>query len=56
MADLTSDSKQSNESADLLLTCHPSPSHITFEFRSSEVMHLLLDLDPYGCGHVVDEF
>ena len=36
------------ESVDLLVTCHPSPSLITFAFRSSEVKHLLLDLDPYG--------
>ena len=42
------DSKQSNESVDLLVTCHPSPSLITFAFRSSEVKRLLLDLDPYG--------
>ena len=25
-----------------------SPSFTTFVFRSSEVRHLLLDLDPYG--------
>ena len=30
------------------VTCHPSPSLITFAFRSSEVKRLLLDLDPYG--------
>ena len=42
------DSKQSRESVDLLVTCHPSPSLITFAFRSSEVKHLLLDLDLYG--------
>ena len=50
-ADLLSDhfdSKQSRESVDLLVTCHPSPSLITFAFRSSEVKHLLLDLDPYS--------
>ena len=50
-ADLLSDhldSKQSREAVDLLLTCHPSPSRTTFAFRSSEVRHLLLDLDPYG--------
>ena len=50
-ADLQSDhfdSKQSRESDDLLVTCHPSPSLITFAFRSSEVKRLLLDLDPYG--------
>ena len=37
-ADLLSDhfdSKQSRESVDLLVTCHPSPSLITFAFRSS---------------------
>ena len=50
-ADLLSDhfdSKQSRESVDLLVTCHPSPSLTTFAFRSSEVKRLLLDLDPYG--------
>ena len=39
-ADLQSDhfdSKQSRESVDLLLTCHPSPSLVTFAFRFSEV-------------------
>ena len=46
-ADLFSDyfdGKQSRES----LTCHPSPRLTTFAFRSSEVRHILLDLDPYG--------
>ena len=50
-ADLLSDhfeSKQSREVIDLPLTCHPSPSLTTFAYRSSEVMRLLLDLDPYG--------
>ena len=50
-ADLLSDhfdSKQSRETADLPLTCHPSPSLTTSAFRSSEVRRLLLDLDPYG--------
>ena len=50
-ADLLSDyfdSKQSRESVDLLVTCHTSPSLITFAFRSSEVKRLLLGLDPYG--------
>ena len=42
------DSKQSREAVDLPLTCHPSPSLTTFAFRSSEVMHLLLDLDLYS--------
>ena len=42
------DSKQSRESVDLLVTCQPSPSSITFAFRSSEDKRLLLDLDPYG--------
>ena len=42
------DSKQSREAVDLLLTCHQSPNLTTFVFRSSEVRHLLLDLDPYG--------
>ena len=50
-ADLLSDyfdSKLSREAVDLPLTCHPSPSLTTFAFRSSEVMLLLLDLDPDG--------
>ena len=50
-ADLLSvslDSKQSREAVDLQLTCHPSPSLTTFAFRTSEVRHLLLDLDPYS--------
>ena len=42
------DSKQSRESVDLPLTCHRSPSLVTFAFRSSEVRRLLLDLDPCG--------
>ena len=42
------DSKQSREAVDLLLTCHPSPSLITYGFRWREVRRLLLDLDPYG--------
>ena len=42
------DSKQSRGPVDLPLTCHPSPSFTTFAFRSSEVMRLLSDLDPYG--------
>ena len=48
-ADLLSDhfnSKQSRESVELLVTCHPSPCLITFAFRPSEVKCLLLDLDP----------
>ena len=50
-ADLLSDhfnSKQSRETVDLPLTCHPSPSLTTVAFRSTEVSRLLLDLDPYG--------
>ena len=46
-ADLLSDhfdSKQSRDVVDLPLNCHPSPSHITFAFRSREVRRLLLDL------------
>ena len=49
-ADLLSDhfyGKQSRESIDLPLTCHPSPSLTSFAFRSSELRRLLLDLDPY---------
>ena len=48
-ADLLSDhldSKTSREAVDLPLTCHPSPGLTTFAFRSIEVWHLLLDLDP----------
>ena len=51
MADQLSDhfdSKQSMESGNLQVACHPSPSFTTFAFRSSEVRRLLLDLDPYG--------
>ena len=50
-ADLLSDhfdGKQSRKSVDLPHTCHPSPSVTSFAFRSSEVRHLLFDLDPYG--------
>ena len=50
-ADLLSDhfvSKRSRESVDQLVTCHPSPSLITFAFRSSEVKRLLLDLNLCG--------
>ena len=49
-ADLLSDhfdGKQSRESVDLPLTCHPSQSLTSFAFRSSEVRRLLLDLDSY---------
>ena len=49
-ADLLSDhfdGKQSRESIDLALTCHPSPSLTSFAFKSSEVSRLLLYLDPY---------
>ena len=42
------DGKQSKESVNLPLTCHPSPSLTSFAFRPSEVRRLLLDLDPYG--------
>ena len=41
------DCKQSRDSVDLLLTCHPSPSLTTFAVRSREVRHLLVDLEPY---------
>ena len=50
-ADLLSDhfdGKQSRESVDLPLTCHQSPSFTSLAFRSSEVKHLLSDLDPCG--------
>ena len=58
-ADLLSDhfdSKQSRESVDPLVTCHLSPSLITFAFRSSEVKRLLLDLDPYGGTDILGMF
>ena len=42
------DYKQSRESVDLSLICHPSQRLTSFAFRSSEVRRLLLDLDPYG--------
>ena len=42
------DGKHSRKSVDLPLTCHPSPRLTSFAFRSSQVMSLLLDLDPYG--------
>ena len=51
MSDLLSDqfdSKQSRESVDQPLTYHPSPSLTIFAFRSKEVRHLMLYLDPYG--------
>ena len=51
MSDLPSDnfdSTLSRGSVNLPLTCHQSKSLITFALRSSEVKHLLLDLDPYG--------
>ena len=40
--------KQSKESDDLPLTCHPSLSFTSYAFRSSEVRCLLLDMDHYG--------
>ena len=52
-ADLHSDhfdGKQSRESVDLQLICHPSTSLTSFAFRCSEVWRLLLDLNPYGCS------
>ena len=58
-ADLLSDhfdSKLSMESLDLPLTCHLSPTFTTFSFRSNEVRHLLLDLDPYGGTHPLGMF
>ena len=42
------DSKHSREAVDMPFTCHPSPSHTTFAFRSREVKHLLSDFDPFG--------
>ena len=51
IADLLSDdfdSKQSRKSVHLTLIYHPFPTLITLAFMSSEVRHLLLDLEPYG--------
>ena len=50
-ADLLSDhfdGKQSKESVDLPLTCHPPPILTTFAFRPSDVRRLLFDLDLMG--------
>ena len=58
-ADLLSDNfdgKQSRESVDLQLTCHPSPSLTSFAFRSSEVGRLLLDLSPSGGSDTLGMF
>ena len=41
------DGKQSRESVDLPLTCHPSPRLTSFAIRLSEVRRLLLGLDHY---------
>ena len=41
-------SRQSKESVDLMLTCHPFTWHITLAFRSSEVRPPLFDLVLYG--------
>ena len=59
------DGKQSRESVDVPLTCHPSPGLITFAFRSRKVRRLLLDKElpmlwppvllKYFCGLVVWE-
>ena len=57
LADLLSDNfdgKQSRESVDLPLTCHPSPRLTTFAFRSSEVRRHLLDVVPYGGADPLD--
>ena len=40
--------KQSMESVDMPLTCHPSPNLTSFAIRSNEIRCLLLHLDPYG--------
>ena len=50
------DGKQSRESVDQPLTCHPSTRLTSFTFRSSEVRRLLLDLDPYGGSDPLDMF
>ena len=50
------DGRQSTESVDLQLTCHPSHSLITFAFRSTEAIRLELDLDPYDWTDTVGMF
>ena len=50
------DAKQSRESVDLLLTCHPSPILTSFAFRSNKVTRLLLDLDAYGGSDPLGRF
>ena len=52
-ADLLSDhfdGKQSRESVDLPLTCHPYPRFTSVAFRSSKVRRLLSDLDSDPLG------
>ena len=39
-----------------IISCHPSPSLTTFAFRSSVVIRLLLDLDPYGVTDALGMF
>ena len=50
------DGKQSKQSVDLPLTCHPSARLASFSFRSSEVRRLFLDLDPYGGSNPLGMF
>ena len=50
------DGRQSRESIDLPLTCHPCPRVTTFAFRQSVVRGLLLNLDPYGGTDPLDMF
>ena len=47
------DGKQSRESVDLPVNCHLSHSLTSFAFRSMEVRHLWLDLDPYGGSELI---
>ena len=42
------DSKQSNNSLTMPISCFPEAELTTFAFRSGEVKKLLLELDPYG--------
>ena len=46
LSDHFDDGKQSRESVDLLLTCHPSLRLTSVAFRSGEARRLLLDFDP----------
>ena len=50
------DGKQSRQSVDLALTCHPSPRRTTFAFRSREVRCLLLNSTVLLCCQLPTDF